>query len=168
MNEEFITNITKCQNALLFYIRSITSSSEEADDILQRTNLVLWRKHENYKPGTKFTAWACRVAYFEVLAYRKEKAREKEKLQFDDDLLEIISDRSIDLLETLSHRKEALSCCLKKLPEEERSLIEKRHIHEVPVKQLAVEDTRSDKGIYKALARIQGVLRLCIQKELAQ
>ena len=166
MNEEFITNITKCQNALLVYIRSITSSSEEADDILQRTNLVLWRKHETYKPGTKFTAWACRVAYFEVLAYRKEKAREKEKLHFDDDLLDMISDRSIELIETLKERKAALSCCLKKLPEEERVLIEKRHIHEVPVKVLAENDPRSDKGIYKALARIQGVLRVCIQKEL--
>lgn len=166
MNEEFITNITKSQSSLLVYIRSITSSSEEADDILQRTNLILWRKHEKFQPGTKFTAWACRVAYFEVLAYRKEKAREKEKLYFDDELLDMISDRSIELIETLKERKAALKCCLKKLPDEERALIEKRHIHEIPVKVLAENDSRSDKGIYKALARIQGVLRVCIQKEL--
>ena len=167
MNEEFITNITRCQNALLIYIRSITSSSEEADDILQRTNLVLWKKHEKYESGTNFTAWACRVAYYEVLAYRKEKSREKDRLQFSDDLLEMIADKSLELIESVAARKQALLTCLKKLPEEERTLVEKRHIHEVPVKELALEDTRTDKGIYKALARIHNVLRLCISKELS-
>ena len=45
---------------------------------------------------TNFNAWACRIAYFRVLNYRRKKSREK--LVFDDDVLDYLAERQEDRL----------------------------------------------------------------------
>lgn len=168
MDGEFITQLTAHQSRLLAYIRSLTAGVHYAEEVLQRTNLVLWEKREQFEPGSNFGAWACRVAYFEVLAWRKQQQRERARLEFDDELLERIADRTPELLDQLEPRREALRICLSKLKTAERELLERRHLQDWPVRQLAEKDGRSEKGIYKALARLHAALRRCIDGQLAR
>lgn len=167
MDAEFIALITQSQRQLLAYLRTLTQTPQVADELLQRTNLVLWDKREQFEPGTSFTAWACRVAYFEVLAHRKQQQRERSKLTFDDELLKRIADRSAEWIQQLDPRRGALESCVQKLGPAERQMLERRHLEDWSVKQLAEHDTRSEKGIYKALARIHALLRNCIRSHLS-
>jgi len=43
--------------------------SASAWDVLQETNLVLWKEQADFQPGTRFEARAYTVARFQVLAY---------------------------------------------------------------------------------------------------
>ena len=49
--------------------------SADADDVLQDVNRIPWEKADEYEAGTNFAAWANRVAYFQVLTLRQQKAR---------------------------------------------------------------------------------------------
>ena len=69
--DEFIVHLTACQNRLYAYVFSLLPDRERRRDVLQETNLVLWRKSDQFMAGTDFGAWACKVAYFEVLAERR-------------------------------------------------------------------------------------------------
>ena len=50
---------------------SVLPNRTDVDDLLQETNLVLWREFESFEIGTNFTAWAYRIAHNQVLAWRK-------------------------------------------------------------------------------------------------
>ena len=52
---------------LYAYILQMLPNRADADDVLQRANLVMWTKREELVEGSNFVAWAARIAYFEVL-----------------------------------------------------------------------------------------------------
>ena len=55
----------------LRFVASRVSDPADAEEILQQTNLVLWRKFGRFEQGTDFDRWACRIAYYEVLKARE-------------------------------------------------------------------------------------------------
>ncbi len=57
------------------YIYTLVHISTDSDDLLQQTNLLLWKKHLEYKLGTNFMAWACRIAFFNVQNFLESKGR---------------------------------------------------------------------------------------------
>ena len=75
LSEEFILELTQSQQRLFGLLFKRLADREQAREVLQRTNLVLCRKAENYELGTNFKAWAMTVANYEVMAYRKTQAR---------------------------------------------------------------------------------------------
>ena len=72
LSEEFILELTEVQQRLFGFLFKRLADREQAREVLQRTNLVLCRKADNYELGTNFKAWAMTVANYEVMAYRKK------------------------------------------------------------------------------------------------
>jgi len=73
-DEYFARLITACQSRLYAYICAMVPDAEKAHDILQQANLVMLRKSDQYSRDQDFVAWACKVAYYEVLAARRDRA----------------------------------------------------------------------------------------------
>ena len=76
-SEGFIREMTGCQGRLYAYILTLLPDLDAANDILQETNLIIWRKWREYSEGTSFHAWVCRIAYYAVLAYRRDSVRDR-------------------------------------------------------------------------------------------
>ena len=72
------------------YIFSLLGNRTQAEDVMQETNAILWRKAHEFKLGTNFGAWMLRVAYFQVMAHRRKITRDRHV--FDDDFIADISD----------------------------------------------------------------------------
>ena len=70
-NEQFVRCLTEYQRRLYTYILAMLGDPNAADDVFQDTNVAIWRKAAEYAEGTNFWAWTSRIAYYEVLAYRK-------------------------------------------------------------------------------------------------
>ena len=70
---EFVRRLTGCQPRLYAYIMTLVLDPHEADDVLQQANLVMWEKLDEFLACENFDALACRVAYFQVLAYRRDR-----------------------------------------------------------------------------------------------
>ena len=124
------------QGRLESFIRSVTGDAEAARDILQDTNVILLRKARDFRPGTNFTAWAFRIARFEIMTWRRKAGRSR--LVFDDEALDRMADTAERQSDLYLSRVEALRECLTKLPERQR---------EVPaylLRELGVRSTGED------------------------
>ncbi|HVJ69575.1 MAG TPA: sigma factor, partial [Caulifigura sp.] len=69
-SEELVSLITWHQRRLFAYIMSLVRSPNDAEDILQEVNVVLWRKRDDFHAGTDFLAWAFRISRTQVMAFR--------------------------------------------------------------------------------------------------
>jgi RNA polymerase sigma-70 factor (ECF subfamily) len=163
---EFIGHVTRAQRVLHAFIFSLVRHSANTDDVMQETNLVLWRKCGDFEPGTDFLAWAFRVAHFQVLAHRKKRQRAREC--FDDELIAQIAADAEEQNADFEKRRRALASCLQKLPQEQRSLVARRYEPDGCVNDIAAERGSTPKAVSELLRRIRRALQLCIEQSLAR
>lgn len=164
--EEFIRQLTAAQSSLWAYVFSLLPDHAAAQDVLQQTNLTLWRKAEDFQPGSSFFAWASKAAYFHVLTYRRGMRRDR--LVFNDEVFAYLAERQAErLAEVPSARLTALRGCLEKLPPHSRRLLESRYAPGASVKNLAETDGRSIAALSQILYRIRETVLACIEQSLA-
>ncbi len=158
---EFIRLLTQSQSPLYGYIMSLVLDHAQAEDLLQETNMTLWDKADQFKPGTSFLAWGCRVAYFKVLSHRRAMARDRHV--FNDELLDYLAERQLDRADLLDRRREALQECLKRLPVYQQNLLRARYQAGGSVKIIAAQKRCSVGVISQTLYRIRCALIACVE-----
>lgn len=126
ISAEFVQLLTTHQNRLYGYILSLVFDRSRADDLLQQTNAVLWRKAAEFETGTNFVAWAFRIAYYEVMQYRRKQQRER--LVFDDELLGNLAAAAQEEDEQFLQRQTLMRQCLDHLSERHRDVCGTREI----------------------------------------
>lgn len=161
-NERLVELITTHQRVLYTYIYSLVHRSEDAQDILQETNLVLWRKAAESSRAYDFRSWACRIAYVQVLAHRKRHARDR--LYFDDALLNQLAQESEGRAAQSGSHLEALRVCLKRLPDHSRQMLWMRYDSPGTVEGIADQLGRSAAAVSQALYRIRRTVMDCIRE----
>ncbi|WP_197994896.1 sigma-70 family RNA polymerase sigma factor [Gimesia panareensis] len=157
--------LTAHQSKLYAYIRSLLPDSQAVQDVLQETNLVLWRRSEEFEPGSNFVAWACKVAYFQVLAYYRDNKRDS--MVFNVELVSMLAKQNEEKMAGPRDLQRVLSSCLAKLPEQSRRLIQQRYAAGGSVQAIAEEQGRSVGAVSQMLYRIRQLLQECVQKSLA-
>jgi len=166
LSEEFILELTQVQQLLFGFLFKRLADREQAREVLQRTNLVLCRKAENYEPGTNFKAWAMTVANFEVMAYRKTQVRER--LVFTDEVDAMIGPDEEGRSFAQADRVAQLSHCLKSMSLKNRELLDWRYQGERTMEKIA-EDIGSTIGAVKVkLHRLRRQLLGCIQNRMQE
>lgn len=162
---EFLRLYARDYRRLYRFVLSLTFSHVDADDVFQETSVVLWKKYSEFDPDIgSFYAWACRIAYLEVLHLRRQRRR---STTISDEVLELLREEIARTPDASEHRVEALKGCLGKLPAEDRRLIEDRYFGALTPKEMAAHHQRSVHSMYRSLARIHGALRRCIDRSLA-
>lgn len=163
--EQFAALLATCQRKVFLYVMGLLHNPTDAEEVLQETNLVLWRKFDQYEQGTDFVHWACRVAYYEVLKFREKMARQERPLSSE--FIEVLAAESRGALDQADPRREALARCLQKLTERDRRLLLDRYQPAATTRSLAEALGRSVQGTRKSLHRIRMTLLECIQRTLA-
>lgn len=161
---EFVCLLTEVQSTLESYVRVLVSHQAAARDIVQESNLTIWKKASEFQEGTNFTAWAVRIAYFEVLKYRRKVGREK--LVFDDDVINLLADRNAELLNSSKEKDSVLQECLQYLSAENRALLRQRYLDGTSVKEIAERQGKSQGSISQGLYRIRESLVDCVARKL--
>jgi len=160
----FAALMTHYQRAIYGYIMTLVGEPHDADDVLQEVNMVLWRKASEFDHDRPFLPWACTVAYYEVLAHRKRRQRERHVF-LDDALLKEVVAEAQQAAEQFDARLDALRACLQKLPAKSRALLAQRYgIQRANIAADEHGDERSVGAIYTALHRIRRSLLDCIQR----
>lgn len=161
-SEDFVELMTSFQGRMYAYILSLTANPDAANDILQETNLVLWRKSTEYQLGTNFKAWAFRIANFQVMAYRQRRIRDR--LVFDDEFMMTLSVDANTYDNTYEIRQKKLVSCMDKLPERQRDLIQRRYSIGASIKKIADELKSTANSIAQALFRARTNLVNCVKE----
>lgn len=151
---------------LLGYLVSLLGNRHDAEDVLQRTSVTLWRKFASFERGTNFSAWAGTVAFYEARNFQRMAARSR--LQFGDTLLEILSaERAVDMVQT-DARHDALSHCMEKLDDSGRQLIEAAYLEGSDIGLLAEKLGRAKQTLYNKLNIIRRALAECVVRRIAE
>ena len=164
-SEDFVELMTQFQGRMYAYILSLIANPDAANDILQETNLVLWRKSTEFQLGTNFKAWSFRIANFQVMAYRQRRMRDR--LVFDDDYMMSLSVDASSYDDTYESRQKKLVTCMAKLPERQRDLIQRRYSIGASIRKIADELKSTANSIAQALFRARTNLINCV-KELPE
>jgi len=94
--ETFVARFAHYEPDLRRFIRSLLPTAVDTDEVIQQTAIVIWRKFDQYDPKTNFMKWACVIARFEALAYRRKMARDR--LVFREDVMELMADEGAEEL----------------------------------------------------------------------
>lgn len=163
---DFQSELKIHQQQMLAFIFGLIPHKQDAEDILQKTNLILLQKQDqfNSKKGS-FKAWAFQIARYQVLAHRTIHARSK--ICFSNELTEVLADESVDF-DTPEIKKNALNKCYKKLPEHMRQITELRFKKELSYKEISVCVNRPVSAISATLTRARQNIMGCIKSAYNQ
>ncbi|QDT37744.1 sigma-70 family RNA polymerase sigma factor [Stratiformator vulcanicus] len=162
--DEFIGLFTKSQRRLYLFILSQVGRPNDAEEILQETNIVIWRKASKFELGSNFFAWASRIAVYEVLKHRERKGRDK--LHFSPEFVESITEEAEAISLVYEERRKALATCLEKLRPNDRELITRRYAPGKSGKDIAETLGRPVNAVYQSIGRVRRQLLECINREV--
>ena len=164
--EAFIARFAHYEPDLRRFIRSLLPTSVDADEVLQQTAIVIWRKFEQYDPETNFMKWACVIARFEALAYRRKMARDR--LVFREDVMELMADEGVEEIEPRRAEHVALEACLEAMPEKQRRFLTLAYTPGVKTKELAEEAGSTAAAFYMRLKRLRHQLLECVESKVRE
>jgi len=164
-SQQFMQLLTRHQSQVFGYLYALVRNLADTDDLYQQTTLLLWKKFDEFQPGSNFAAWACKVARFEALNFLQQKRRSR--LIFDDDVILTLADVDFDAAPAVEARQEALEKCLAKLNGSDRQLLQQVYGDDAQIKVVAARIGRPIQSVYTALCRIRQALFACIQRTLA-
>lgn len=162
--DEFIRLLTQHQPAVFLFIVSQLPQRADAEEVLQETNLLLWKKFDEYQSGTNFRAWAMQIASFRAKKFIESMGRSK--LHFGDQFLDKVAAVADETIHRVEQRNAALQQCLDELPHKDRQLIELRYLAAGSIASVAAATGRSAEAVYKAIQRARRALHQCIQAKM--
>ena len=162
---EFVTLLTAQQARIYAYILSLAPNFNDADDILQDTTKLMWEKFDEFALGTDFLAWAKKIAYYQVMDYYRNR-KKINTFCYDANLIGKLDQNSQVLSDSSRDYQAYLNQCLKKLKQQDRTLLKLRYYENHKARELASRFSCSVQYIYRNISRIHQLLLACIQKQV--
>ena len=156
---EYIQN----QGRVYAYIAMLIPNRSDAEDILQRTSLVMWQKWDQFDPRYGFLPWARGIALNEVRNFLRRS--ERKNVHLSDAVISMLADHVE--VEPDTDRVAALEHCLRSLESRQRELLEKCYLESAGAKLVAETMGISTDAIYMRLHRIRRALVKCIERQIA-
>ena len=166
MTFDFAREITSNQRRLYGYIYSLLGNSSAAWDVLQETNVVLWKKQSEFQPGTRFEAWAFTVGRFQVMAFLRDRKRDPIDLMTPE-LMDAMAEEAEEEAAEFDARLVALRKCREQLPTRGRELVELYYERGRSVKQVSEDLKMGMEAVKQALFRLRRSLQECIETQFS-
>lgn len=162
--EEFVKLFTAHSRWIYSYIVTLIPAWNEADDVFQETSATLWRKFDQFQPGTSFRRWALSVTSYEIMQYRHRRKKQGRVMLMGDAFQEVIDQALIERAEKLDDFLVALERCMAELDEEQRVLLRHRHESRGTIQEIAAERGCSVWSLYRQLNRLYQMLHRCVNR----
>ncbi|MEW4562286.1 sigma-70 family RNA polymerase sigma factor [Bremerella sp. JC770] len=159
--EVYINN----QERLRGYVYTLVAHWNDAEEVFQRTSLCLWRKWEQFDQERDFLPWAFGIARLEAKRFLSERSRQQKMLS--DSAMEALDVAIIENSEAMEERLAALEHCVKKLPNQQRSLLWNSYKKSASIEQVGELFGLSANAVYKRLRKIREQLHRCIDARIA-
>lgn len=164
-HDQFLRLFIEHEAALRLFVRSQLFDIEEAGEVMQGVAVVLWRKFDPEMDSLSFRRWAFGVARMEAISFRRDRARDRHA--FGDDVVGLLAQTVQEESSTMDAERLALECCLKKLPDDQRELVQAAYAPGVRIGDFALRLGCTAMAVYKRLHKIRLQLVDCTRKLLA-
>lgn len=164
--EEFLREFSRERDFIAAYIRSLLPNAADADDVLQRCSLLLWKKFSDFERDRSFRAWACGVAFYEVRNFVRSANRDR--LQFNFDLMEQIADQRIAESSQREAHLSLLQDCLKLLKPRDQDLLRSTYEQSgSQLQEIADSNGLTIRSLSTRLWRLRKMLLDCVHRKLS-
>lgn len=162
--QEFVCELTAAQGRIHAFIISLMPGSPDVSDVLQETNLTIWKSRERYQIGTNFLAWAFTIARLEVL-HQRDRTKRLGRILLSPELTQVLAD---EVPHDVIHKDylQTLESCMAKLTDGQRDIIEARYQTGHSLEIHARLTGRNPGALRIALLRIRETLRECVEKTI--
>ena len=127
----------------------------------------MWQHFEKFEEGSNFNAWSHRFVFNRVLAWRKKKGRENDRVVFTDAFYEMLDDKYQNEAERVELKIESLQSCIAKLETEQKSMMKLRYFEKESIETIASQIGKTVTATYRSISRIRVALRECVKRSLA-
>lgn len=155
---------TAHQPAVANYVHALVRDRAAAEDMLQETALLIFRRFAEYDAQRPFVAWALGIARFKVMGLRRDAARSL--LLFDEETLAHFTETWAEQSAGQSERRAALESCIDKLADHARRVVRLRYFEDLSAEQIARKLGGNGAAIRVTLQRIRTQLRDCIKRKI--
>jgi RNA polymerase sigma-70 factor, ECF subfamily len=159
---EFVRLLTSHQLDLYLYVHSLMPDPDEAAEIVQEANVVLWEKRSQFDAARDFRAWAFQIARYKLLKYRER--RKRKCLLFSDALVDQLALQAPDYTKNDDDLMDGLRHCVAQLAASDRDLLSQRYSLMATCEAIAKAIGRPVRWVYNALNRIRQELFDCMAR----
>ena len=162
--DSFIQELTAAQTSLRAYILASLGRVSDVPDVLQRTNLALWKNASRFRPDSKFMPWAITIAKYEILSYCRDRSRDRHV--FPEDIAALMLETAREVCPDPTDRHAALHECLQKLSGRHHTMLQLRYYEGRSISQIAATLKRTENAIKCTFVRVRRSLQECIEARL--
>ncbi|MEM8668105.1 MAG: sigma-70 family RNA polymerase sigma factor [Planctomycetota bacterium] len=162
--DEFVMLLMQHRHSLYAFIAKQLVNAPDAEDVFQRTSIVLWQKMDHFDRTGSFFHWACGIAFNEVRNFLTVQRRNK--LHFDVDLIELLAEEAVSECELTESRMAALRVCMRGLSSRQQDILRRCYSGHDSITDIAQGLGRERSALYKQLARLKHKLLDCIRHRL--
>ncbi|MDF1813096.1 MAG: sigma-70 family RNA polymerase sigma factor [Verrucomicrobiales bacterium] len=166
-HEPFVRALTRHERVIRAYIRGAgITRPEDVDEIMQEVSLVAWRKFDQLDNADEFPVWACVIARYEILMFRRRHARDR--LVFSEKVYELLAEQSLEEVSSSMKEKRLnqLQQCVENLPPASRELVTAAYQPGSTIDKLASQLGKKTNTVYQQLWRIRRALEQCVEERL--
>jgi len=162
--KDFLARFLREQSRVYGYIVTLLPNRTNAEEVFQETALILWEKWDTFDPTREFVPWACGIAHNVARNFMRKHAR---GVYLDDDALAQVAAERLDRGTELNDRQGALSNCVERLQDRERTLLRQCYAEAVKIGDVAGQLGLTENALYLKLRRIRRILQDCVTRTLA-
>ena len=161
---EFVRLFTSHQLDIYLYVHSLVPDPNDAGEVLQNANVVLWEKREQFELGRDFRPWAFQVARYEVLKFKS--TRKRKCLCFSDALVDELALEATNCGSIGDDILDEMRRCVAQLAARDRDVLNRRYSAMASCESIAKSIGQPVRWVYKALSRIRRELYDCVARHV--
>ena len=166
VSDAFFAQLMEHRHRIYAFIAKQLVNPADAEDIFQKTSIVLWKKMDEFEPTGSFFHWACGIAFNEVRNFLTVQRRSR--LHFDAELVELLAEEAKSEGELSEARLSAMQQCMERLSARQQEILRRCYLGTSTISEIAEGIGRERGALYKQLARLKEKLIACIRIRLSQ
>lgn len=165
-HEQFVALFVRHEAAIHSFVLTLIPSMADAEEVLQEASMTMWRRFDQYQPGTSFRNWAFQVAKYTAFNFVRKQARDRHR--FSENVMTLLAEQAEREQTDRESRRRVLEHCIAKLQDVEQTVLAGCYREGSTIKSYAEHDGRSANAVTKQLSRIRRTLLHCVRQTLRQ
>lgn len=145
--KEFEENFKTNRKSLINFLYSKVNKTD-AEDVLQRASLIMWKKYDTFDSTTNFLSWAFTIVGYEASNYRRSFNRCP--VTFDSEAFDVASMKLIEYKDD-NEVYEKFQIILNDLDEESKNLLIQVYVNGEEIRDVAKKAKKSPQTYYNKL-----------------
>lgn len=164
--EKIVLALTESQDILYNYLFLRLGGDDTAREVLQETNLAIWKNIGHLDAPENFLPWAKALANLEIRHYFTKRKRDDAKIVFDSEAVAALAEKlaapAEECYEEVDYQM--LKQCIGQLPRDKQRMVNRRYWDDRSVDDIAREEKLPYSTVAVQLLRIRKALGDCIRR----